>query len=56
MEVATDSMTARAVASPERRNLRGHMTEPVIQIARLRASLAGRIWKTMTQVNWMGNQ
>ena len=50
MDVAIDSMTLRAVASFERRNLSGHMTEPVIQTARFKASLAGRIWKTMTQI------
>ena len=50
MDVAMDSMTLRAVASFERRNLSGHMTEPVIHTARFKASLAGRIWKTMTQI------
>ena len=30
------------------------MTEPRVQSRRLRRSLAGRIWKTMTQINLKG--
>lgn len=52
-DVATDSTTDRAVAARERRNLRGQRAAPRIQFARLRASLRGRIWKTMTQIIWV---
>ena len=47
-----DSMTLRAVADLDSLNLRGQRTDPRIHWARLRASLAGRIWKTMTQIIW----
>ena len=50
MDVATDSMTLRAVASLESLNLSGHMANPRIQTARFKATLRGRIWKTMTQI------
>ena len=50
MDVATDSMTLRAVASFESLNLSGHMANPRIQSARFKATLTGRIWKTMTQI------
>ena len=54
MDVAMDSMTLRAVAVRESLNLRGHSTEPRVQTRMLRMSLAGRIWKTMTQINYGG--
>ena len=54
MDVAMDSMTARAVAVRESLYLRGHSTEPRVQTRMLRMSLAGRIWKTMTQINCGG--
>lgn len=55
-EVATDSITLSAVADLESLNLRGQRTAPRIQFARLRASLMGRIWKTMTQIIWSKNE
>ena len=45
-----DSMTLIAVAERESLYFRGHMTELRAQTAMFRATLAGRIWKTMTQI------